>query len=112
MNKGNLWKINKQLPTYREEDVHEVFGGQYLPNIEDNFMPIIYLSRLCVLETKYIFAVINPRTKEYTFIYVDHSSGKNYDDLLKLARKIIKRPDSKLSVQSKPTEIEAGIFVN
>ena len=49
LKKGNVWKINKQMKTYHEEDIHEVFGSQYLPNIENHFMPIIYLGRVCVM---------------------------------------------------------------
>ena len=66
-------------------------------------MHIAYLCRLRVLETRYIYAVIIPSTKEYSFIFVDYSSGKNNDDLLKLARKTIKKDDSKIVVKFKST---------
>lgn len=52
-----------------------MFSSDYLPDIENNFMPFVYLSRLCILKSKYLFGVINPRMKEYTFIYVDNSGG-------------------------------------
>ena len=32
MKKGNLWRTNKFMQTYREEDIQEVFGD-YLPNL-------------------------------------------------------------------------------
>ena len=112
MRKGNLWKISKQLPMYKEEDVHEVFGGQYLPNIEDNFMPIVYLSRIQVLDNRQIYAIISPRAKEYNFVFVDHSSGKNNDELYRLARKTIKKDNCKISIKSNGTEYGAGKIVN
>lgn len=54
-------------------------------------MPIVYFCRLEILENRQIYAIINPRLKEYTFLFVDHSLGKSNDELLKLARKTIKR---------------------
>lgn len=112
LKKGNLWRISKQLPIYREEDVHEEFVSTYLPNIEDNFMPIVYLCRVEVMDNRQIFAVINPRLKEYHFFYVDNSIGKSNDELLKLARKTIKRDEVKINIKSKNTEREVGKLIN
>ena len=42
-------------------------------------MPIVYLARIQAMENRQIFAIINPRSKEFNFIFVDHSQGKNND---------------------------------
>ena len=79
------------MPLYREEDVHEVFGSEYLPKIEDSFMPTVYLSKITVLENKHMFSIFSPKTLEYTIVYLDNSLGKNTDELLRLARRTIKK---------------------
>lgn len=62
LKKGNLWKISKHLSLYREQDVHEIFGSEYLPKIEENFMPTAYLSRIKAFENKHIFTLFSSKT--------------------------------------------------
>lgn len=108
MKKGNLWRISKHLPLYREEDVQEVFGSEYLPKIEDNFMPTVYLCYACVLENKHMFSLFSPKTLEYTIVFLDNSLAKNSDDLIRLARKAIKKEDAKITIKNKHIEREVA----
>jgi hypothetical protein len=114
LKKGNLWKISKHLPLYREDDIHEVFGSEYLPKIEDSFMPTIYLSQTSSLnlKNKHIFCIFSPKTMEYIFLFLDNSLGKNSDELLRLARRTIQKEDAKISVVTKPTEREIAKEIN
>jgi hypothetical protein len=67
-------------------------------------MPTVYLSKITVLENKHMFSLFSPKTLEYTIVYVDNSSGKNTDELLKLARRAIKKDEANIQIVIKRTE--------
>ena len=98
--KGNLWRITKQMATYGEENIQEIFGEEYLPNIEQNFMPFVYLVRCKIKENRTIWTLIHPKYKEYKFFFVDRSINSNNDELLNLARKHIGKNDSLISINT------------
>ena len=75
-------------------------------------MPIVYLIRCKVKENRIIWTLINPRIKEYKFIFVDRAVGGNNDELLNTARKSIGKSDTFVSISSYKTEYEAGTAVN
>lgn len=51
-----------------------------------------------------MFSLFSPKTLEYTIVYVDNSSGKNTDELLKLARRAIKKDEANIQIVIKRTE--------
>ena len=75
-------------------------------------MPTVYLSKLTVLENKHLFSLFSPKTLEYTLVYLDNSLGKNTDDLLRLARKAIKKEEANISIKIKHTERDVGKLIN
>ena len=89
MKKGNLWKTNKYLQTYREEDIQEVFGD-YLPNLERTPVPIVHLLHEKILPGRSVWALVVPRYHEYYIAFVDKSQGMQTDELLTLFRKLLK----------------------
>ena len=78
MKKGNIWKTNKQLMTYREEDVQEVYGD-YLPNLERTPLPMVHLIHQKVMSGRSVWALIIPKDHEYSLAFVDKSKGAQHD---------------------------------
>jgi len=78
MKKGNIWKTNKQLMTYREEDVQEVYGD-YLPNLERTPLPMVHLIHQKVMSGRSVWALIIPKYHEYSLAFVDKSKGAQHD---------------------------------
>ncbi len=61
-------------------------------------MPIVYVVRAKVIDNRTIWGLINPKYKEYNFILVDKAINSNTDQLYKIARKAIGKPDSKINI--------------
>lgn len=68
-------------------------------------MPTVYFGKICVLETKHLFSLFSPKTQEYIFVYLDNSLSKSTDELLRLARKMIKKQDCKITIKIKHTDL-------
>lgn len=47
--------------------------------------------------------MMNPRSNDYRFIYVDRSTNANNDELVNLARKQIAKEDARITVTSMKT---------
>lgn len=47
--------------------------------------------------------MMNPRSNDYRFIYVDRSTNANNDEMVNLARKQIAKDDAKITVTSLKT---------
>jgi hypothetical protein len=69
-------------------------------------MPTLYLSQSHPhnLKTKQIFTIYSPKTAEYIFLYLDNSLGQTNEELLKLARKLVPKENTKLVILFKNTE--------
>jgi hypothetical protein len=93
MKKGNMWRMTKQSMTYKEEEIHEVFG-EYLTGLDKSPIPMVFLYHERVLAGRSIWALYIPKNHEYYFAFVDKSKGAFHDELLTLARKILKSKDS------------------
>ena len=66
-------------------------------------MPIVYLVRCKVKENRVIWALINPRIKEYKFFFVDRATGGSVDELISLARKTIGKSETYVTINSYKT---------
>jgi hypothetical protein len=56
-------------------------------------LPVVHLVHEKVLVGRSIWALIIPKYHEYVFAFVDKSKGLSNDELLTLARKILKNKD-------------------
>ena len=78
IDKGNIWKTNKQAMTYKEEEIQEQYG-EYLTGIERLPIPTVYLFYQKVLPGRTFWAIIIPKYHEYFFIFADKSKGAQND---------------------------------